>query len=423
MRNFSISIIGVGSRGGEAYGRYIHSLPERFTIASLCDLNPDKLKKYGEAFGIAEENRFCDTAAFFEKKRSDLLFVCTQDRSHVEMALKGLELGYDILLEKPVSSDPAALRTLVLKAEETGRLVMVCHVLRYTAAVRKLKELLDAGAIGKLVSIDHTENVVFYHQAHSFVRGNWRNSAETSPMILAKCCHDMDLLQYFAGAKCRSISSVGSLFWFKKENQPEGASDRCTECRYRESCPYSALKIYLEMWKDWGRPENAWPMNVITPEVPLTESALMKALEEGPYGRCVYSCDNNVTDNQTCIMSFENGVSATLKMEAFVRDGGRDIRFFGTHGELVLCESEGVIRLKPFFGKEQTFLLNDLSKDLNGHGGGDHRMIDQLYEVLCGRSGIDTSLENSVESHYMALAAEESRLADGAVVYLDQLRV
>ena len=423
-RIFSVSIIGMGSRGGEAYGRYIYSRPERFSVAAVCDIDPVKLEKYGEAFGVDEGSRFGDPEEFFAEKRSDLLFVCTQDRSHVEMALRGLSLGYDILLEKPVSDDPAALRALVQKARETGRLVMVCHVLRYTVAMRKLKELLDAGAIGKLVSIDHTENVMFYHQAHSYVRGNWRSREETSPMILAKCCHDMDLLQYFAGARCKSMSSVGSLFWFKKENQPEGAAERCLDCKYRESCPYSAKKIYLDMWESWGCPENVWPMNIITPEVPLTREALTKALREGPYGRCVYCCDNDVVDNQTCIMSFENGVTATLKMEAFVRDGGRDIRFFGTHGELVLTESEGIIRLKPFFGEEKSFLLRELAEDLNGHGGGDHRMIDALYEVLKGHGeGLDTSLENSVESHYMALAAEESRLACGAAVPVEKYRV
>ena len=420
---FSVSIIGMGSRGGEAYGRYVYSQPGRFSIAAICDTDPVKLNKYGEAFGVDPGNRFGTPEEFFAKKRSDLLFVCTQDRSHVEMALKGLTLGYDILLEKPVSDDPEALRALTEKAKETGRLVMVCHVLRYTAAMLKLKELLDSGAIGKLVSIDHTENVIFYHQAHSYVRGNWRSREETSPMILAKCCHDMDLLQYFAGAKCKSMSSVGSLFWFRKENRPEGAAERCTACKYRETCPYSAKRIYIDMWENWGSPENAWPMNIITAEVPLTREALTKAIEEGPYGRCVYCCDNDVVDNQTCIMSFENGVTATLKMEAFVRDGGRDIRFFGTHGELVLRESEGTICLKPFYGEEKCYYIRELTDDLNGHGGGDHRMIDRLYEVLCGRvGGADTALEKSVESHYMALAAEESRLAGGAAVSLEKYR-
>ena len=422
-QKFSVSVIGVGSRGGEAYGRYLNSTPERFEITSLCDIDPVKLEKYGEIFGVPQEQRFLDPSDFFRKKRSDLLFVCTPDQTHVEMAMRGLSLGYDILLEKPVSDDPEALRELVKKSEETGRMIMVCHVLRYTVTMQKLKELLDEGAIGRLVSIDHTENVVFWHQAHSYVRGNWRSREETTPMIMAKCCHDMDLLQYFAGSRCKSMSSVGSLAWFKKENQPAGAADRCMDCRYIDSCPYSAKRIYLDMWEKWGKPENAWPMNVITPQIPLNAQVLEKALREGPYGRCVFSCDNDVVDNQTCIMEFENGVTATLKMEAFVRDAGRDIRFFGTNGELVLNEAQNSICLKTFFGEEKNWSLTDLAKDLEGHGGGDHRMIDQLYEVLCGRGkDIDTSIANSAESHYMALAAEDSRLAGGACVAVSEYR-
>ena len=237
-------------------------------------------------------------------------------------------------------------------------------------------------------------------------------------MIMAKCCHDLDLLQYFIGSKCRCVSSMGSLFYFRKENKPQGAADRCTECRYIRTCPYSAERVYIDMWKhDFGAPENAWPMNVITDELPLTERNLRKAIETGPYGRCVFACDNDVVDNQTTIMQFENGVTATLKMEAFVKNGGRDIRFFGSDGELFLREGDNEIVLKKYYGEDTTWKITDLTDDLEGHGGGDHRMLDKLYEILAeGNRRVDTSIENSVESHYIAIAAEASRLAGGALV-------
>ena len=419
----TVSIIGLGGRGGEAYGRYIVEQKDKFKITHVCDIDHVRLNKYGELFDVAKENRFDDEDKFFEKKWSDVLFITTQDRLHVRMAKKALLLGYDIVLEKPISDDPQELRELSELARQTGRMVMVCHVLRYTAAMRKLKEILNSGAIGRLVSMDHTENVVFWHEAHSYVRGNWRNRAMATPMIMAKCCHDLDLIQDFVGSKCKSVASMGSLAYFKASNQPEGAANRCVQCKYVDSCSYSAKKIYIDMWKDCGRPANLFPFSLITDVYPTTEEALWEAIEEGPYGRCVFACDNDVVDNQTTIMQFENGITATLKMEAFVKDGGRDIRFFGTEGELSLCEGEGIITLKKYFGPNTVWKLTDLTDDLEGHGGGDHRMIDQLYKLMTDSNATaDTSIDNSLESHYIALAAEESRLNGGKLVFINEYR-
>ena len=419
----TVSIIGVGGRGGEAYGRYVSLLKDKFKITHLCDINQTRLDKYGEIFEVPKENRFDDENRFFEKKWSDLLFITTQDRMHVRMAKKALELGYDIVLEKPISDSVEELQDLTKLAHEKNRKVIVCHVLRYTVFMKKLKELLNAGEIGRLVSIDQTENVVFWHEAHSYVRGNWRNTDVAVPMIMAKCCHDLDLIQDFAGSRCKSVASMGSLFYFKPENKPDGSADRCVNCKLANTCVYSAKRIYVEMWKNVGTPENAGPFNLITDACPLTEDALMQAITDGPYGRCAFSCDNNVVDNQTVIMQFENGVTATLKMEAFVKQGGRDIRFFGTEGELDLCEADGTITLKKYFDKDVVWRLNDLTDDLEGHGGGDHRMIDSIYEIMTNDSEIlTTSIDNSVESHYMALAAEESRINGGKLVELKKFR-
>ncbi|MBQ8428476.1 MAG: Gfo/Idh/MocA family oxidoreductase [Clostridia bacterium] len=419
----TVSIIGLGGRGGEAYGRYIVNLKDKFKITHVCDINHTRLHKYGELFDVCKENRFDDEDKFFAQKRSDVLFITTQDRMHVRMAKKALHLGYDIVLEKPISDDPQELRELSELAHKTGRKIMVCHVLRYTVMMRKLKEILNSGAIGKLISVDHTENVVFWHEAHSYVRGNWRNRALSTPMIMAKCCHDLDLLQDFIGSKCRSVSSMGSLAYFKPEFKPEGAADRCVNCKYVESCVYSAKKVYIDMWKNSGSPANLFPFSLIADAYPTTEEALQQAIAEGPYGRCVFSCDNDVVDNQTVIMQFENGVTATLKMEAFVKDGGRDIRFFGTEGELVLNESQDVIILKKYFGDNTIWKISDLTDDLEGHGGGDHRMIDELYEVMTGENPkVATSIDESIESHYMALAAEESRLNGGQLIEIAKFR-
>ena len=419
----TVAIIGLGGRGGEAYGRYLVEQKDKFKIVSVCDINDVRLQKYGELFGVPMEERIDSEEEFFTKKRSDVLFITTQDRMHVRMAKKALALGYDLVLEKPISDDVQELRDLQKMAHETGRKIMVCHVLRYTVTMRKLKEVLDSGAIGKLISIDHTENVVFWHEAHSYVRGNWRNRAMATPMIMAKCCHDLDLLQSFAGAKCRSVSSMGSLAYFKKEFKPAGSADRCTECPYMETCTYSAKRIYVDAWNNVGKPANQFPFSLITDVYPTTEASLWEAIQNGPYGRCAFACDNDVVDNQTTIMQFENGVTATLKREAFVKDGGRDIRFFGTEGELELREGEGTITLKKYFGPNVVWKINELTDDLEGHGGGDHRMIDELYEIMIGNTpAVATSIDESVESHYMALAAEDSRLNGGQLMEIAAYR-
>lgn len=419
----TVSIIGLGGRGGEAYGRYLIMKKDQFKITHVCDINPVRLNKYGDTFEVPEENRFADEDKFFEKKLSDVLFITTQDRLHVRMAKRALNLGYDIVLEKPISDDADELRELSELANKLNRKIMVCHVLRYTVMMRKLKEILASKAIGRLISIDHTENVVYWHEAHSYVRGNWRNRKQAAPMIMAKCCHDLDLIQDFVGSKCKAVASMGSLAYFKPEFKPEGAADRCTSCCHVDTCTYSAKRIYVDGWKDAGRPLNSFPFNLITDAYPTTEEALMKSITEGPYGRCVFACDNDVVDNQTVIMQFENGVTATLKMEAFVKNGGRDIRFFGTDGELELREGDGTIALKKFGEPDTIWRINELTDDLEGHGGGDHRMIDELYDIMTGKTPeVATSLDESIESHYMALAAEESRLSSGRLVEISKYR-
>ena len=423
----TISILGVGARGGEAYGRYIHESKDRFKIVSLCDPNEFRLKKYGDTFEVEESQRFLTEEEFFAKKRSDVLVIATMDRMHVRQAMVALDLGYDLVLEKPISDNVEELRMLVEKAREKQRMVMVCHVLRYTSMIRKIKKLLDDGAIGRLITMDQTENVGFWHQAHSFVRGNWRNREETTPMIMAKCCHDLDLIQYFIGDRCRSVASMGSLSYFKCENKPEGAADRCIDCKYRNECKFSAYTIYLENWKKGGCKDTI-PYILVTDILPITEEAMITSLKESKYGRCVFSCDNNVVDNQTLIMQFENGITATLKMEGFTYRGGRDFRFFGTEGEIEVFEEEDRMILRRYLEAPIEWKISELQDDLGGqgaglHGGGDQRMFDALYNIYFeDKFNASSSIECSVESHYMALAAEESRLNGGKLVEIADYR-
>ena len=428
---FTVSIIGCGSRGHFTYGKCMTvNHKGKFDIVSVCDTDEGKLRWAREDWNIPEEACFLDENEFFKEKRSDALVIATQDRDHVRMCIKALELGYDILLEKPISPVEEELHALLDAYNKYGRKVVVCHVLRYAPAYVKLKELLDSGEIGKLVCIDWLEQVAYWHQAHSFVRGNWRKSEETSPMIMAKCCHDLDLLQWYAQSKCDSVYSVGDLAFFKKENQPEGAADRCADCKYIHDCVYSAERVYVERRKkdfDWihDRPDvdmdfraQGWPFNVVDSTRPITDESMKKAYASNGYGQCVFACDNNVVDHQTVLMQFDNGVKANLTMTGFTALPGRKMTFHGTLGEIEMDEENDYIRISRY-GHGSRFLsvkeLMSVAKDNTfGHGGGDLMMVGDFYDALCGKGSLGTSLDRSIESHLMALAAEKSRVTGEA---------
>ncbi len=418
-KQLTVSILGCGSRGAYAYGGPMNrDADKRYKIVSICDIIPSRFERFAESWGVAPENCFTDENEFLKEKRSDILVIATQDRDHVRQAIKALDLGYDILLEKPISPDKQELLDLLEAQKRTGKTVMVCHVLRYAPAFTKLKEILDSGVIGKLLTVEWIEQVAYWHQAHSFVRGNWRSSEETSPMIMAKCCHDLDLMQYYAGAKCSEVYSVGGLDFFNRANQPEGAADRCFECKYNETCPYSAENIYITRWKEAGCPNDNWPFNICCREVPNTEENLRASYKENQYGRCVFACDNDVVDNQKVMMKFENGVSICLTMTAFTHGGERIGTFHGTLGEIEF-NADKEINIKVFGKPVETIKVSDIVKEkmLNsfGHGGGDYMLLTSLYEAVTSGAVSETALEGSVESHLMALAAEESRVT-GKVV-------
>ena len=414
---FTVAIIGVGARGANAYGWQFNDATDKFNVVALCDILQERLDIFGEKFGVAEENRFLDEDEFFKEKRADVLLITTPDKCHVRHTLKAFALGYDVMVEKPLTDNLEECYALLEAQKKSGSKALVCHVLRYAPAFVKAKEILQEGAIGKLVQIEALERVGFWHQAHSYVRGNWRNLGCSAPMILAKCCHDLDLLQYYAGSKCTSVSSVGDLSYFKAENAPAGSTDRCTTCPHVETCAFSAKRIYIDEWNRRERPDDIWPFNVLT-TAPLSEEKLWKAIQEGPYGKCAFRCDNDVVDHQLTQMTFENGVKATLAMTGFTASGGRRIVFHGTEGELILDEVSDTLEVLHYVHGTTKYSIGALSDSGYAHGGGDVFIVKKLYEILCGDGNIDTSLEASVESHLMGIFAEESRVKGGELIYV-----
>lgn len=416
-KKFTVSILGVGSRGF-AYGSLMEK-DEKFEIVSICDYNPKQIEKANKLFNLPQEKIFSDEEDFFTKKRADVLVIATYDKFHVRQCVRALKLGYDVLLEKPVSDSEEEIAELIKTQHKTGKKVIVCHVLRYSAPYRKVYQLLKEGAIGNLIAIDAFERVKYWHQAQAYVRLQSEVNDIAHPTILAKCCHDLDYIQHYAQAKCDTVSSIGGLSFFRSENTPEGAADRCLDCRYADSCVYSAKKIYIDRWFKDGCPEFEWPYNKVTLKNPTTEADLYKGLKTVPQGKCVFKCEveNNpcVVDHQMVQMRFENGVTATLKM-LFADAEGRRVNLFGTHGEIILDWELKTLELRKFGQDPEVFKtdsISDSDNDYDGHGGGDEGLIKDFYSILTDEVENYTSLSESAESHLIGIKAEESRLNGG----------
>ncbi len=401
-------IIGTGSRG-MIYGSWASA--HGIEIAAIAELRPDRLKSAGEQLGVPEARRFGEAGELFAQgKIADAAIIATLDRAHYGHVMQALDCGYDILLEKPISPDPRECIAIEEKANALGRKITVCHVLRYTNFFGKIKQILDSGELGKIVAIKHSENIGNFHMAHSFVRGNWRNDTLSSPIIMQKSCHDLDILLWLTGAHCTKVAAFGSLQYFKESNAPEGSAQRCLDCPVAKGCRYDAWKAYQPVLGDW-------PADVVCLE--QTEDALREALKTGPYGRCVYRCDNNVCDHMSMILEFDNGVTATFSLTAQTSACHRHIHIMCENGEIEADDGQRQIVMRHHISSQaDTFeerILN-IRTNGSGHGGGDAGIMEDFTTCLTGNAADSrSSISRSVESHLMACAIEEARLS-GKVV-------
>jgi predicted dehydrogenase len=396
-------VLGAGSRGN-TYSVWTKDNPAQMKIVGVAEPIPDRQERFARMYDIPAANRFPSwDNALALPKFADAILITMPDLLHHPAAIRGLELGYDILLEKPIATSWKECEDILAQHDRYPRIVAVCHVLRYTRYFQKLKEIVTSGVLGEIVNIEHCEPVGYWHQGHSFVRGNWRNLATSSPMILSKCCHDLDIIRWMIDEPCLAVSSFGSLKHFKPENAPAGSTLRCTDgCAVEPDCPYSAMKLYLNM------KNNDWPVNVITAD--LTKEGRLRALKEGPYGRCVYHCDNDVVDHQVVTMQFSKEPTASLTMSAFT-SGSRRTRIMGTMGEVI-----GDTRYLTVYnfrnGKEEAIDTEKADTGINsGHGGGDYGLLEAFIKAVQYQdpSFISSSLAVSMESHKMAFDAERSR--------------
>lgn len=421
MKPVSVIIIGAGSRGSR-YCEHMGQLPEKYKIVGVADPDEARRAKLQRAQNIPQENCFASWEDILaQPKMADLAVIATVDDMHYGPALKAIDKGYHLLLEKPVAQTAQQCADIALAAEKKGVSVLVCHVLRYTPFFKKIKQLLMEDVIGKVMSVVHVEAVGNVHQSHSYIRGNWHSEAESTPMLLAKSCHDLDILQWLLDKPCKKVQSFGSLTYFKAENAPAGAPVRCADggCPIGSTCPYNCMKLYYEDKKnDWFR--GASTRNIAKREIP-TDEEVMQALKTTDYGLCVFHANNDVVDHQVVNMEFDGGVTASFSMNCFNK-GGRYIRLFGTKGELYANMSDKEITVYSFADKQlHTVAVAEAEESiLGGHGGGDMGIVQELYDYLSGSytGYCAADITTSVKNHFIGFAAEQAR-RNGSVVDID----
>jgi predicted dehydrogenase len=410
----TLVLAGAGIRGSDYARRAVQGGRARLVAVA----EPDEARRTAVAaeHGLPPDRVFAGWRDLAERPRlADAAIVATQDALHADPAVAFAGLGYHVLLEKPMAPTEAESAAITEAAERAGVMLAVCHVMRYSAYTRTLKELLDAGRIGEVIGVQHLEPIGWWHFAHSFVRGNWRSESLSSPMLLAKCCHDVDWLGHIVGRPARRVSSFGGLTHFRPENRPAGAADRCLDCAVEPDCPYSAPRLYLGFAEDPDR--RPWPLSALTADP--SPDGVREALRHGPYGRCVYAGGNDVADQQVVTIEYEGGVTASLTAAAFTPRASRQTRVFGSRG---FVEGDGHrLTIDDFVtGRREVVETGDGEAAPDGdHSADDQALVEAFVEALAtgDPSRLLTDARTSLESHRLVWAAERARRT-GTVVTL-----
>jgi predicted dehydrogenase len=413
--NRKLALVGAGQRG-MIYAEYAYH-SKNAEIVAVVEPNDERRERAGNKFGIPIKNQFKTVEEFFGLgKMCDAIIIASMDRDHYQQTMCALDLGYNILLEKPISPNPKECLEIQKVANEKNLNVIVCHVLRYTNFFATIKDIIDSKELGKVITIQHNENIGNYHMAHSFVRGNWRRSDLTSSLIMQKSCHDMDILAWLVDSEVKRITSFGSLKYFKEENAPKDSSNRCLTCKVAADCRFDARKAYLPV-------AGSWPATLITSD--QSREGILEALITSPYGRCVYRCDNDVCDNQVALIEFKNDVTVSFNLSGFTNKMCRTIKVMCENGEIRGDDSSNVIEITHFASNavdsvEQRVIHPGIVD--GAHGGGDVGLITDFLNLLEDDSTISrSSINKSVESHIMAYAAELSRTT-GQIIDIDELK-
>ena len=402
MKPITLAILGGGGRGG-LVADWVQRNTHAASVVAIAEPDPQRRRKIAEQHHLSADQQFESWEQLLARPRlADAVCNMLMDRLHLPAAIQALERGYHMLLEKPMATTLADCQAIEAAYRRSGKVVSICHSMRYSPVYSQIKQLVDSGVIGQIVSFDQLEGVDPRHQSHSFVRGNWGNVERSAFMLLTKSCHDVDILAWLVGKPCQQVSSFGSLSYFRVENCPPGAPARCTDgCPHEAECIYSALKLYANPSpRDWY----AWHAGFAN----QPQAQVIQALKTSPYGRCVWRCDNDVVDHQVIAFQFEGGVTGTFTMTAFA-SGGRYLRL---HGTLGMIRMEGdknqieVTRWSDYARSQMTIPFGE-----GGHGGLDDILISNFVQAVQAGDpkAVLTSPTESLATHRIAFAAEQSR--------------
>lgn len=403
LRMGQVTVVAMGA--GNRMHVYARLHPQEMRVVAVVEPNRVRREQFAAWCGVSEENCFESWEFFLQReKMADAVFICTPDDMHYRPAMLALERGYDVLLEKPVAQTYQQCLDIVRKARELNRVAGVCHVLRYHPYFKKFREVVADKTLGELITVNHVESVGIERMTHSFVRGLWRKESETNPMILSKACHDLDLLVWLTGRKCLRVSSYGSLKWFRAEHAPAGSALRCTDgCSVEKECPYSAVELYYR--------RKRWLRHFDIPEGGREDEVIWEELKTGPYGRCVYHCDNDVVDHQVVSMLLEDEVTVNFSMDAFTRDSGRRTHFMFSRGEVFGDERMLTVRHFHPDREDEVYDFSEFYGECNYHGGADLEMVRDFLSAVRTRQpeALLTRIDSSLESHRIAFEIEKER--------------
>ena len=410
MRQHSVNLalIGAGNRGSGTFGRYALEMPHRAKFVAVVEPDAAKRESFARAHRIAAERQFASMPEFFSKAPADIqgVVIATMESDRLNPVVQSMEKGWHILIEKPLSINPGDLIRIYDATANYDKIVIVCHQMRLTPIYKTIKELIDSGDYGKIVCVQHSENVSWYHTSHSFVRGYF-NKSRLTPILLAKSCHDLDLLVHITGLRAKKVASFGSLNYFRKENCPPGAPEYCLHgCPHSDTCPYDVLKIYFN---DDTDPALIRQMGVVENKEQLRELLL-----QNRYGKCVFQGDNTQVDNQVMIIDMEDGVSIAFTMCGHNGDERRITKISMTNGEIEYTGMDDTIRVTKF----EPHRVDTIKVHAKGyHGGGDRAIMENfVHAIVTGdQSHLLTPIKDSLEGHLLVFAAEEAR-HKGAVI-------
>jgi len=407
-------MVGAGNRGHFAYGTYALRHPDQVRFVAVAEPDEGRRLRFAAAHAIPAERQYSSWKELAQRPRlAPAVVNATMDGDHYASGLAFLEAGYHLLLEKPMATTPEHCVELVRVAERHERVLQIGHALRYAPFFEAVYDIVRSGQLGDIVSVDWRENLVYWHYAHSFVRGRWANSGRAAPMILAKCCHDLDLLIWILGRRCQRISSFGSMTHFHPDRVSADVPERCTDgCPLAEECPYYAPRLYLDpVVGDFA-------LSAVS--LDRSPESIRHALETGPYGRCVYRCDNDVVDHQVVVMDFDGGLTVSLTMQGSSHLEGRTLRIDGLRATLLGNQARNELLIADHRSGETEILRP--AQGIGGHDGGDEGVMRAYLEgVRQGASHTLTSGWESLESHLMAFAAEQARTT-GEVVRMAEYR-